>query len=494
MYRIKIITHIILFLMTSTIWASEQPYIAFSLREAQYRLQFVNEDHSLHDLGGITRVIGMVYDRQGGDIILVGRAIKDLPKARFDDLVVALRTRLIYDKWPMVSIDPTEETIKTGLQKVNFGGSIEKTSFGNDFLNCDIILKNYSLELVPQIDSVPSYKYLCFNSIKSQIEKEGAQIISTRWLSADSVKNLYGKNVKMGESYQTRFWFFPLEPFRFVAREEVFCIKELRLGVKLQLIHTNKNGSMNIDDESNTIIKSGRLFSIKFTDHFPEMTEAYPLLKRLKILYDFVAVAEGIRNIEHRPDLEFLLHKYKVPPVRTKDNHELVEIFAVVDRSDKLKHAIQISGGIQFRTELKWLNYGDVIPLKEIVIKSRPSPNTLIWTLPLESWNMPNSNDLETGKVSLKNSKLDSTIKDDIGFTITTQSCIVYEDDKIISDNTKRFQGFLPPPPPPPQELGGVDIDIKPSFLEKKLDTLKTRVIESRTSKDSLFWNIKKRK
>ena len=55
--------------------------------------------------------------------------------------MVALRARFIHGKWPLVSIDPTEETKKTDMQIVRFEGGIEETQFGQDLFDADYRLK-----------------------------------------------------------------------------------------------------------------------------------------------------------------------------------------------------------------------------------------------------------------------------------------------------------------------------------------------------------------
>ncbi|TSA12604.1 MAG: hypothetical protein D4R73_02170 [Deltaproteobacteria bacterium] len=59
-------------------------------------------------------------------------------------------------------------------------------------------------------------------------------------------------------------------------------------------------------------------------------------------------------------------------------------------------------------------------------------------------------------------------------------------DDKYYKSN-----GGNPPPPPPPPPPGGVWIDPKPSKAGKGSSETKKKVLESRPSKDALFWEVK---
>jgi hypothetical protein len=69
-------------------------------------------------LGCINKAVGLMIDRARPDIILVGHHDPNRPPLTLDDFVVALRARFIHGAWPLVSIDPTEETKQTGLQRV----------------------------------------------------------------------------------------------------------------------------------------------------------------------------------------------------------------------------------------------------------------------------------------------------------------------------------------------------------------------------------------
>ena len=482
-----------------------EPYIAFSLREAQHLLQLWKEPiNELVSLAGITRIVGMVHDEESKDVILIGRAVNGQPEANIDDLVVALRVRLLYNEWPAVSIDPDSETVKTSLQRVTFGGGIDGTQFGADFLECDIVLKKYSLELISPVKSVPSYKSLCFVDIKEQIKSQGVSAVQVLELTSDYSNGLHGRGIRAEESYQTRFWFYPKEPTRIVAKEGVFCIKELPLCIKAELLNEKRNNEEQTIVLDNYHSKPGERFAIEFTEHFQEMTSAYPILRRLKILFDMVAIADGILNLENSPNFDYLLNQYMVSLVHTMKEYKLEKIFALIERSDGLQHAVQISGGIEFRTELKWLNAGDVTPLRDIVLKTRPNPQALSWILPLDDWRMPNSDGLYSDEDSIQTSQVRSEheLGEEKGCSIYTNTFILEPEGKVSSDAERKFYGFPPPPPPPPptmiaprteylKSLSGVDISPKPIGEKEELDQLNEKILESKPKEDSLYWNIK---
>lgn len=486
------------------------PYVAFSLREAASRSQMGQKTEELLNLAGMTRIVGMVHE-PNEDIILIGRMLDGQVGASLDDLVVALRARLIQNQWPTVSIDPTKDTLKTGLQKVTFLGGISGTQFGKDFLNSDIFLKKYSLEEHQSADPVKSYRFVCVDDIKANLEAKGVRVIQTWWLQAkdskNSVQKFHGRYVKSKEFYQTRFWFTPMEPYRFVAREGVFCIRELRLGVKKELIIPDTS-SKHQKNATGTREKAAELFAKNFTQYFPKMAANEASVNRLKILYDLVAVAEGILNLDHRPDLSYFLKEYTVSPCETRQHYELMEIVGFVERADGLRHIIAISGGVTFKTAVKWLNYGDVTPLRDVVLNTRPSPTTLSWTLPLDGWQMPNSQDLDLQKDSQLTAQHQHSRVKDSGCMVCTQSFVLWPPGHKQSSSQMRFLGFFPPSPPAPslpavvprieyfKNLSGVsmNINVKEKYFMKdssgELEKISKDVLKSRPKADSLTWPV----
>lgn len=144
-------------------YPSPGEYVAFSLSAAQKLITRVGEQKDyrvvhpeVYNLGGITAIHGLVHDRQRRDLILVGRYDPDRQPLTLDDFAVALRARFIHGKWPLLSIDPTEQTRKTVMQAVRTEGGIEDTQFDADFFNADYRLKRIGMGLIPV--AVPGLK------------------------------------------------------------------------------------------------------------------------------------------------------------------------------------------------------------------------------------------------------------------------------------------------------------------------------------------------
>jgi len=222
-----------------SIIVSAGDFVAFSLREAQNQASAGSHSMELRTLGGITRVAGAVYDTEGKDIVLVGRAVDSLPECLLDDLVVALCSRLLLDEPPTVSIDPIKITPITRRQAVTFHGGLAGTKFGSDFLLCDVVLKNYSLGLLRTVSHVKSYRDLVAGNVCRRIEDAGGKVRDFKWLSskdaADVCESMRGRPVTGEDSCQLQFWFYCREPFHVKNREGVFSIEEIKIIVRIRI-------------------------------------------------------------------------------------------------------------------------------------------------------------------------------------------------------------------------------------------------------------------
>jgi hypothetical protein len=480
-----------------------EKFVAYSLREACSRAKAGDKSSPLRNLGGITRIAGLVYDTASGDVILVGLALPRLPAATLDDLAVALRARCIHNEFPLVSIDPTVETNKTGLQKVRFAGHLSNTPFGRDFLACDILLKRYSLQHLKSVSAVPPYNAFLEEDIRENAAKEGTTVTRIRWLKGDqtsaTLKNHRGAAIKGKNLYQARFWFHVNEPYNAACkpggtRPEIFCIRELKLRLESQDTYENKSRYQHL---------ARKLYSDYWTKHFDEVCRAYPVLKRLKVLYDLVATADVIRiidsKIEKQSYLKHLLRDYRITHTPTKQFHKIEELIGVVDRADNLRELIRVSGGIELRPQVRLLNYGNLTVLRSIVIDSRPSSDALVWTLPLQGWRMPNTQDLSLWAKSGQSKTLREPAAASLpGCALSCQSVVLDPRAYTGESYGQGFVGFGSVPSPEP--LKGIDMRMhisEDSFRSAEgdaLDRLRKRILESRPSSEALNWPADKDK
>ena len=484
-------------------------YVAFSLLEAQRWAERGNQaSAALANLGGITRLVGMVHDDETGDIVLIGKAVEGRPPANLDDLVVALRSRLVTATWPLVSIDPTVETAKTGLQAVRFDGGIKDTGFGKDFLDCDIILKKCSLELSEPVADMLSYKNLCERNIRQRLRERGTPVLNSEWLASTradtTIAGFLQRPIQTQDSFQSRFWFRPLAS-AITEREGIFIIRELCLGVAREVTVSSQGHAVDYSRED-VIDLAANDFSELFTEYFPRMASAYPGLQRQETLYAMVAAAEGIARLEGRPDLKHFLYDYKVSVVETETHYDLVELYGILGCSGGSDYLVKISGGIELRTLLTRLNEGDVGAMRHAVLGSRPSMSSLCWKVPLDGWHIPNhrycANSSGTGNVA---ADLPSGAKEQkIGFSLHVEAfeLAAGEDGDIPAAGV--FVGFSSPPAvlsPVDGSFrislydrlpakGGVHIAPQPSGQKDDLSELRKRILERKQREDSLSWPV----
>lgn len=469
---------------------------AFSLREANRLLEKGEiSNRELYMLGGITRFAGMVFDRSTSDVILIGKAIEYLPNATIDDLIVALRSQLFRNQSPLVSIDIVEDTMQTGFQKVRFEGGIESTQFGKDFLDCDVVLKCYSLDLLTSLLNVKSYLKLYEDATKKKMMDNGHSAESVVWLSEQDSKNLVksytGQSVKESQSLQSRFWFENNEDVSYVTeRDDVYVIDELRLRVTVETFFSEECDS-NGNKISNPKDEAGVEFASQFTEHYKDMCSKYPILKRLKVLFDLVAISEGIAHLgKDRPSLNYLINKHQIKTENTQADYSLKQRVGIFNGKDDIFTLVMFCGGIELKTIILDLNDGETKPLKKAVFLSRPSKNALCWDLPLDEWKMPNDipsseNQEQTQHKSLKT----GNYPEKLGCAIGRQRFLF--DLKYQGLSQLKFHGFLPLKPMkplvlPPQKfnrlnkIGGVEINPDPQRTGIGGSKTKDAVIESR--------------
>lgn len=435
---------------TTSGWAG--PLKAFSVREAIRRLeQGQTNDTTLQTLGGITRFSGMVVVPESDDLILIGRVRPELPEVSFDDLVVALRCRVLAGKYPSVSIDMTEDTERTGRQQVRFDGGIDGTEFGQSFLQSDVLLKRYSLNLLDSIDGVSSYLKLHEEQVKEKLRARGYRAEEIQWLSEEesaTVLNEYeGQTASEHEVVQSRFWFHVRDDESFVMqKDDVYLIEELRLGVKTETVVRRRDGATASDADEPVRDEPGEEFASQFTAQFAAASEEHPGLKRLKALFDLVCIAEGLADLgADGPDINYLLHAYRIRAVPTPEDYPLIRRVGQVRGSDGASVLVQLSGGIEMEALLLALEDGDVSLLKEAVLASRPSPTSLSWTLPLDEWAMPNDEPAapESSGGGPSVSQGEEDLSKDLGFSLDIQ---VFTFDEEQPDRPElKFEGFSPP-------------------------------------------------
>lgn len=488
---------------------SDGDFVAYSLRESENLAKLkVPSAEGFLNLGGMTRIVGMVHDKVNQDVIIVGKKVPGLPPGSLDDLVVALRSRLVASVWPMVSIDPNEGTAKTGLQTVRFRpADIEYSFFGKRIYQCDVTLKQYSLGLLSTIEGIMSYKDLCHRYISAELASSGRKIEHEFWQPyADSEPTLQkSKNrpIKDEKNLQCRFWFYPLDTSEVIEVEDVLVIPELHLGVKKEVTGTEPKDLYKSEPSQD---RAADDFSSQFTENLSAAESRYEVLKSMRLLYSMVAVAEGIGRLMNRPALDYFSYDYEIKPVEPPKDYKLIEILGVYHLAGGADYLMRISGGVELKAIIRKLNGGDVSGLRDAVLKSRPTPDALYWRLPLRGWQLTREDQqrVESDKGSIPSQgRSEVTESNRIGFSLSRQSYLLEPDTVATRDAWKLFMGFPPPPPPPPSFIvsptiqyvpkwapAGVDMAAKPTSAGQIGGDFKRKVLDSRPSDEDLSWSV----
>jgi hypothetical protein len=473
-----------LFLSSFAILAFEPgSVVAYSLREAGAEVSAGDKNKELEGLAGVTRFVGFVYDSQNQDIILVGKVLLQKPAITLADLVTGLKARLDHNEWPLVSIDPTKDTERTRQQSVRLEGHLSGTQWGLDFVRADVALKRYCLKTFEGSWPVQSYRDYLEDEIRQDVRASGSEITGISWLSASegqsTSSNHLGQAVSVRRFSQCRFWFYPTKRQRPVYRQGVFCIKELQLGVQPEESGPSTTGQTN---------SAGVLFAQAFSASFEKMSTHEPF-SRLKGLYDIVSIAEAIRTNKLRSIVSNLITTYHCAVVATPTNYPLEELIGVVRRTDGVPQMVRLAGGMDFSTEIEFLQAGDVTPLLAIVTNTRPNPRTLAWRLPLDSWKMPNMD----ADVAESVSTSDRPKQNPPGCSIASDSVVFQKAGERLMGNTSPFTGFHPIDPVKP---GGVLIELNINEESFQHDTsgdlqrLGQKVKRSRPGTNALFWDV----
>lgn len=326
---------------------SRNQLIAFNLTEAERWLRSRQSiPQEIATLGGMTRLLGLVYDRDGHQVILIGRVESARAVIDLDSLVVAMRAVMIWQQWPLVSIDPTVETAATGQQAVRLEGGIADSRFGQDFLLADVRLKRLGLGLETSdgLERISYFRLRVAQALRETRRSEG----------------------------RSRFWFYAIDP-GLEQRDDVFLIRRLALGVRAE--------TRSLSGRDPAADPSADEFARAVTDSFTDLCREFADLDRLQSLYEMVAVSRGMQMIPEAVS-DYWLKQYAVAVTPTP------RTFAVVGREERVDSPagpryLEVRSGIQFRALTVRLLDGDVTALKEAVLLSRPSPRRLVWFVPI---------------------------------------------------------------------------------------------------------------
>jgi hypothetical protein len=320
--------------------------IAFSLSAAERIMRGGGAaDGQASTLAGMNGIVGLVFDSAARDAILVGRTVSGAEPLALDDLVAAIRARLVRKEWPLVTIERTPDTVTTGRQEVRFEGGVAGTGYGAKLLAADVTLKQAALGLPPGASgSIPSYFDRC-----------AKRLAEAELTSATS-----------------RFWFHAADA-SLLARENVFVVRDLKIGVEA----VGVEGSAERDD-----LADG--FAADFSQHYSEIAARHVEVARLKPLFDLVAIGNGMESLPSSASA-FWTREYSPRAAATPAEHPLVERREQVSRRGRRLN-LELSGGVDTRIFARRLQDGDCRAFQEAVLQTRPRNDSLWWRVPISAW------------------------------------------------------------------------------------------------------------
>jgi len=332
---------------------STNSFLAFSLKNAStiFRNDTLQKEN-IKILGGITKLLGMVYDKERDDIIIVGyKEKKNKNKLNIDDLITSIKSICINKQYPCVSIENTEGTERNSLQKVKFEGGINNTSLGKIFFDADTVLKKLSLGLIKrEIWGIKSYLSLSIEDIQ--------------------------KKPNFNKSVISRFWFNPYN-LSFLGDTDIFIIDKLDVNILIETMRSNFNEDV-----------PGKIFVEKMTKNFDNIKKEFSCISQIESSFDMIALAKGIDTIANNSSaLSFWLNEYKPQeviidsrfPVLKKDTSFVYH---------KEKIPFYMEGGISPSVMISRLKDREVKAFREAVLNSRGNKNDYIWQVPLEGWHI----------------------------------------------------------------------------------------------------------
>jgi len=354
---------IVVALITAVFWGAPSTkasdYRAFSLNGAGKALQGGRTNsREARMLGGITRPVGCVFDEANRDVVIIGVADSSLPGLHIDELTVAIRAVLKHGESPLVSIDPAPKDAKPEDQVVRFAGKLENTQFGKDLLDADVVLKKLGLgKLNAEVWGVRSY----FDLSVDEWHRTGNE-----------------------DAILSRFWFVTdPDGSAVAARRGVGLVKRLKIKVQTEVAVSSRGGT----DVASPVDTLGSAFADSLTAALGDVMLAMPELRRLDQLYRLVGMASIMERWRDTfglaPDvtgLAYWLNDARVGTVRTPPTFSLLTSTA---GGAPGKGNMMISGGVELRALVTDVRGGSLLALRDIVVKSRPSRDSLVWAIPI---------------------------------------------------------------------------------------------------------------
>jgi len=394
---------------------------AVSLRVLQQRLRTCHQEgpcsqETLLQLAGLKRIIGYVVDGTNHDLILVGQVDESSPPLYLEDFIIALkntwmkyaelRGNTYYYSDPGCSIDPDPRVIDR-LQAT--GQRVLGSSSQSDIENA--IQQWQETCRSPQnvrVLGIPFDTRFAWVMVKADYDMKRlvdgtdtldiAGFTSLTDMTLEKAKNdiVRGRSISIPVSSMSRFWFYPGEN-RYLEDKGVITIGQCPVILLTEEQYSAKRGKIVGKGHSNPLAQE---FVEDFTAHYAEVAKQRPIYTELENLFRFVALARIMKWKDALSnagiDLDYLLDSVQIPETRVARQLPGRSNVKGFEHRRNFGDGYQITrlqlpscGGVGIEITLSQRNFlkdttGRLAELRAMVLKARPTPDTLSWNYPFK--------------------------------------------------------------------------------------------------------------
>jgi hypothetical protein len=357
----------------------------------------------------LRRVNGYVIDAGNTDILLIGDTNADFPPLHLEDFVIALRNvwwkyaplhdNTYYYSSPGCTIDPDPEVLQQLMDlrdAMNSGaGDMDRTL--NEWREiCDqpqtvgvFGIPFHSRFAKVMVDA----DYLMKTIVNGSREMEIEGFRSLMDMSLDEYRDGVLRGEPVAISMMNRFWFYPGENL-YTEAPGILLITRCDVQLLTEEEHLTHGGAVTGTGQPNPLAK---IFTQSFSERYQQIADREPIYKELEDLFRFVALAK-------------LMKEYKAPVESGLELGYFMDGFPVLDtpvdstlpglsnvkwtehRRDMpggyelLTLTLPSCGGVSIDFTIDKGNVqpdpsGSAGPIKNVVLASRPAPDTLFWDL-----------------------------------------------------------------------------------------------------------------
>lgn len=363
-------------------------------------------------IGGMSKVVGYVVDKQNTDIILFGEADNGGPPLYLEDFILALRNAWLkyaelrgntfYYSYPGCTIDPQPEVINE-LQQTGsmiFGSSDPGYVRGflerwrnvcgkpQDVQVMGILFDSHFGKVMVEADYY--MKRLVDGSVTIDINGFRSLTDMTLDIARDAIER--GKSISM-HAQLNRFWFFPGKN-SFIEDQGIAVIEKSPVQLLTEEEFLTKNQEMVGTGRADPLAYK---FASDFSFKYDVIKKKEPIYAQLEGLFRFVALAKLMKAKETPTEagigLGYLMNSF--PVGKTLVNRKLPGISNVKDFSRRIETAngyreiylwLPSCGGVSIAINVKPKDIrkdatGGLLDLKRKILQARPSAQALSWVV-----------------------------------------------------------------------------------------------------------------